>query len=83
MRSFGGKDSGSDVPLRDLEANNGVGGSAFVSANASQRSEGDKSWIDTTGDSGSEKDILPMDMHGSRGIIRTTAYTVKTDSVRD
>ncbi|KAG4411161.1 hypothetical protein IFR04_015701 [Cadophora malorum] len=80
MRSFGGKDSGSDVPLRDLEANNGVGGSAFVSANASQRSEGDKSWIDTTGDSGSEKDILPMDMHGSRGIIRTTAYTVKTDS---
>ena len=54
-----------------------------MSANASQRSEGDKSWIDTTGDSGSEKDILPMDMHGSRGIIRTTAYTVKTDSVRD
>ena len=83
MRSFGGRDTGSDVPLRDLEANKGVGGSAFVSANGSQRSEGDKSWIDTTGDSGSEKEILPMDQHGSRGIVRTTAFTVKTDSVRD
>lgn len=68
-----------EVPLHDLEAHGGVGGKAFVSANVSQRSDNDKSWIDG-GDSGSEKDILPGKPMG--GIVMTTAYTVKTDSIR-
>ncbi|KAK0105162.1 hypothetical protein ONS95_004440 [Cadophora gregata] len=81
--SFGGENKESDVPLCDLEANGGVGRSAFVSANVSQRTEGERSWIDTIDDSESEKDILHMNVHGSKGIVRTTAFTVKTDSSRD
>jgi len=72
-----------DVPMSDLEAHHGgVGGKAFVSTNTSHRSDAGKSWIDGDGDSGSEKDILPGPKAANGGIIRTTAFTVKTDSVR-
>ncbi|KAH7310935.1 hypothetical protein BKA65DRAFT_600993 [Rhexocercosporidium sp. MPI-PUGE-AT-0058] len=80
MRSFGGGDMEHDIPLRAMEAGN----QAFVSANVSQGSVGDKSWVDGDGDSGSEREILPMGAHhGSIGIVRTTAFTVKTDDRRD
>lgn len=64
MRSFGGGDVGNDVPLQDLEARN----KALVSTNVSQNGV-DKSWIDADGDSGSEKEILPMGTHvGVQGL---------------
>ncbi|CZS91578.1 uncharacterized protein RCO7_07024 [Rhynchosporium graminicola] len=80
MRSFGGGDMESDVPLRDIKSGN----TAFVSASASPNSGADKSWIDIEGDSGSEKEILPNGQHqGQTGIVRTTEVTVKSDNRKD
>ncbi|KAL2062161.1 hypothetical protein VTL71DRAFT_6427 [Oculimacula yallundae] len=80
LRSFGVGDTEHDVPLQDMKAGN----AAFVSTNARQKNDSDKSWIDTEGDSGSEREILSGGgNHSHTGIVRTTEVTIKSDTRKE